>query len=97
MIPGVNKISRKASIATINGAWGSGGCSEPLSGVLKSIFIERSILGFKEHLDWLKIDLNAAEVITAQDNKRKKNYCDGKLTYTMLKLRVKLVTYESKT
>ena len=26
-------------------------------------------LGFKEHLDWFKIDLNVAEMITVQDYK----------------------------
>ena len=29
----------------------------------------RKFLGFKEHLNWLKIDLNAAEIITIQDYK----------------------------
>ena len=29
--------------------------------------------GSKDHLDWLKIDLNAAEIITVQDYKRTKN------------------------
>ena len=29
-------------------------------------------LGSKEHLDWLKIDLNATEIITVQDYKHKK-------------------------
>ena len=33
----------------------------------------RKILGSKEHLGWLKIDLNAAEIITAQYYKRTKN------------------------
>ena len=31
------------------------------------------ILGYKEHLDWLKIDLNAAKIITVQDYKHAKN------------------------
>ena len=30
----------------------------------------RKFLGSQEHLDWLKIDLNAAEIITVQDYKR---------------------------
>ena len=30
------------------------------------IFKQQKILGSKEHLDWLKTDLNAAEIITAQ-------------------------------
>ena len=29
----------------------------------------RKFLGSKEHLDWLKIDLNAAELIAIQDYK----------------------------
>ena len=29
-------------------------------------------LGSKEHLDWLKIDLNVAEIINVQDYKHKK-------------------------
>ena len=34
----------------------------------------RKILEFNENLDWLKIDFNAAEVITVQDyNNNKKN------------------------
>ena len=33
----------------------------------------RKLLGSKEHLDWLKIDLNAAKVITVQDYKHTKN------------------------
>ena len=47
-------------------------------------------------LDWLKIDLNEAEIIAAQDYKHTKNECEWKYTYTVLKLRVKQVTYESK-
>ena len=33
----------------------------------------RKFLGFKEHLDWLKIDFNAAKIITVQNyNNNKK-------------------------
>ena len=32
----------------------------------------RKFLGSKEHLDWHKIDLNVAEIITVQDYKQKK-------------------------
>ena len=46
----------------------------------------------KESQDWLKIDLNAAEIITVQDYKPTKNECEWKYTYTVLKLRVKQVT-----
>ena len=64
MIAGVNIIREKASVASINGAGGSGwgvgggGHSEPLSS--------------KWHLVWLKMDLNAAEIITVQDYKCKR-------------------------
>ena len=30
-------------------------------------------LGYKEHLDWLKIDFNVAEIITVENYKRTKN------------------------
>ena len=32
-----------------------------------------NFLGSKEHLDWLKIDLNKAKIITVQNYKRTKN------------------------
>ena len=32
----------------------------------------RKFLGSKEHLDWLKIDLNVTEIITVHDYKHKK-------------------------
>ena len=65
MIPGVNIFSGKASVGSINRAGGSGGTlsPEPL----------RKILGSKEHLDWLKVDLNVAKVSTVQDSKCTKN------------------------
>ena len=50
-------------------------------------------MGFKEHLDWLKIDSNAAEIIIVQDYN--KNKSEWKYTYTVFKLRVKVVIYES--
>ena len=53
--------------------------------------------GYKQHLDWLTMDLNTAETITVQDYKRTKNYYEGKYTYTVLTLRVKQVAHESKT
>ena len=37
----------------------------------------REFFGSKEHLDWLKIDLNVAEIITVQDNKHKKTNVNG--------------------
>ena len=53
-------------------------------------------LGSKEHLGWLKINLNAAEIITTQDYKCTKNKCEWKYTYTVIKLRVEQVTYVPK-
>ena len=64
MIPGVNIIGGKASVESINGAGVSGGACSPSAG---------KFLGSKEHLDWLKIDLNAAEISTVQDYKHTKN------------------------
>ena len=42
----------------------SEGAPSPSVSVLGTL---RRILGSKEHPDWLKIDLNAAEIITVQD------------------------------
>ena len=53
------------------------------------------ILSSKEHLDWLKIDFNAAEIFTVQDHKYKKTNVNWS-TYIVLKLRVKKVIYKSK-
>ena len=64
MIPGVNIIDRKVNVASVNRAGGVWGCSETLVGPL------RKFLGSKEHLNWLKIDLNAAEIISIQDYKQ---------------------------
>ena len=47
MILGVNIISGKVKIASVNGAGVSGGVLRPI--------------GSKEHPDWLKINFNAAE------------------------------------
>ena len=72
MIPEVNIISGKASIASVNGAQGSGGggvCSESLSGDFRGLHPLRKFLGAKEHLDRLKIDLNATKIITVQNYK----------------------------
>ena len=48
----------------VNGAGGSGGCFEPLSRGFRELSSLRTFLASKEHLDWLKIDLNVAEKIT---------------------------------
>ena len=63
MIPGANIISRKASVASVNRAGGS----EPLSRGFRGWSPIRKFLGSKEHLDWLKTDLNAVEIRTVQD------------------------------
>ena len=74
MIPGV---TIKASIASVNGARGSGGgggmgCCEPISRGFRWQSRLRKFLGYKYHLDWLKIDLNATKIITVQVYKRTK-------------------------
>ena len=61
MIPGIN-IRGKASVASINGAGALVGERKP-----------NKFSGTKEHIDWLKIDLNAAKIITVQDYKCTKN------------------------
>ena len=37
----------------------------------------RNFLGSKEHLDWLKIDFNAVEIISVQDCNKKKVIVNG--------------------
>ena len=97
MIPGVNIISGKASVASINEDEGSGGHSEPLSRRFEGRSSLRKFLGSKKHLDWPKIALNVVEISTVQDYRRTKNSCKWKYTYIVLKLRViKQVTFESR-
>ena len=96
MIPGVNIIRGKARVASVNGAGMSGRDSQPLSRRFRGRSSLWKFLGSKEHLDWLKIDLNVAEIRTVQDCKHTKNSCECKYIYTVLKLRVKQVTYEPK-
>ena len=67
MISGVNIINGKTSTASVNGAMGFVGCSELLNGGFRGHSPLRKLLGSKEHLDWLKIDLKAAEIVTLQD------------------------------
>ena len=54
-------------------SWGVWRCSETPAGVLVGWSTLRKFLGSKGYLDWLKIDFNAAEIITVQDYKKKKN------------------------
>ena len=68
MIPGVNITSGKASVECVNGAGRSGGYFEPLrGGEVRGRSPLTKLLYSKEYLDWLKIDLNAVEIITVQD------------------------------
>ena len=48
-------------------SWGVWVCSETPAGPL------RKCLRSKEHLNWLKVDLNAAEIITIQDYEHAQN------------------------
>ena len=59
MIAGVNIFSGKASIASINGA----GRIKPFSEGLMGWSPLRKLLGSKEHLQWLRKDLNVAKII----------------------------------
>ena len=71
-----------------------------MGGESRSEGFRRKYLGPKEHLDCLKIDLNATEIIIVQDYARTNvNESTDILPhiYThMLKLRIKQVIYESK-
>ena len=51
MIPEVNIISGKASIASVNGAGRSGGGSKSLSGDFREQSPLKKFLGSKEHLN----------------------------------------------
>ena len=50
------------------GIWG---CSETPAGALGGQSTLRKFLDSKEHLNWLKIDLNVAKIITVVDYKHK--------------------------
>ena len=71
MIPGVNVIGGKVSVESVNGAGWSGVFCDLTRGFSGQSTL-RKFLGSKEHIDWLKIDLNAAELITVQNYKYKK-------------------------
>ena len=64
MIPAEDIIGGKASIATINGADGSGGPLIPSVEVLVGETPAWKYLGSKEHRNWLKMDLHEAKLIT---------------------------------
>ena len=63
MIPGVNIISRKVILVSISRAGGSRGVVRPQQGFREWSTL-KNFLDSKEHLDWLKIDFNAAKIIT---------------------------------
>ena len=71
MILGGHISSGKASVESINEA--VGGHSEFLSRGFWGLSPLREFRGSKDHLDWLKIDLNAAKIITVPDYKCTKN------------------------
>ena len=54
----------KQSVANVNGAGGSGEKGGALSHSMGILGTLRKFSGSNEHLDWLKIDLNAAEIIS---------------------------------
>ena len=72
MLPRVNIFSGKVSEASINEAEGSGSVLRHHQGFQGVEHPNKNFLSSKEHLDWLKIDLNAAEIFTVQDHKYKK-------------------------
>lgn len=67
MIPKVNINSGEASVASVDGAGGSGGLSKPLCGGFRRSSPLIKLLASKEHLDWLRMDWNADKIITVQD------------------------------
>ena len=63
-ISGVNIIDRKVSVTSVSGV-----LRLPIR-VFRGQSSLRKPLGYKEYVDWLKIDLNVAEIITVQDYKQ---------------------------
>ena len=64
---------RKSKCSKQQPSWGSGGDLSLIVGGFRGWSPLRQFLGPKEHIDWLKIDLNANEIITVQDYKCTKN------------------------
>ena len=65
----VNLIGTKMSVASFSGA----GVRRPqCSRGFRGQSTLRKFLGSNEHLDWFKIDFNAAKVITVQGTKKNK-------------------------
>ena len=63
-----HNLQKSKHIVNVKGAGLFGGVVRASVGVLGV-----KCLGSKEHLDWCKIDLNVAEIITVQDYKWTKN------------------------
>ena len=72
MIQGVNIIVGKISVANKH-QWNWGVCECLPQQEFYGAKCPKKILGSKEHLYWLKTDLNVAEIITVQDYKHKQN------------------------
>ena len=82
-----SKNQRKSKCSKRQQSWGLEGkgvwwSSDTLSRDFRGQSLLGKILGSKENLDWLKIDLNMTKIITAQDFKRTKNLCEWKYLYT---------------
>ena len=69
MIPEVNITEKQVLMEP----GGFGDCFEPLCRGFRGQSPLRNFLGSKKHLDWLKIDLNAAKIITVQEYEGAKN------------------------
>ena len=65
--PGSEYNWQKSERSQRQRSWGVWGCSETPAGS------PRKLLGSKEHLNWLKIDLDTAKIITIQDYKHAQN------------------------
>ena len=72
MIRGVKIISRKVSVTTSTKLGGLGVFWDPSKG-FSGQNPWRKFSGSKKHLDWLKIGLNMAKIITTEDYKHTQN------------------------
>ena len=72
MIPGVNIIDGKVIVASVNEACRSGGVLRPQQGFRRQSPLGK-FLASKWHLDWLKVDLNAAKITSVQHYNHTKN------------------------
>ena len=65
-------MGEKVSVADVNRARGSGGVLKTQQGVRGPSPLRR-FFGSKQHQDWIKMDLNVAEIITVQEYKHLKD------------------------